>query len=156
VIENFEKAIQEVKTFFGELGLGEFKPVACELSYINHIPKGQGWSTPADIQRVFRDFGWNKNPGRFLPHPSKISWQIEFPLPENKGNLTVTLKQGTRTEDKTSLFILELMARGMAASTSDQAIREWFDLAHEWIVLGFADLTTPEVQKEIWGREGND
>ena len=28
----------------------------------------------------------------------------------------------------------------------------WFDLAHEWIVRGFADLTTEKIQQNIWRR----
>jgi uncharacterized protein (TIGR04255 family) len=153
VIANFEKVMQEVKTFFGELRLGEFKPNECDLTYINHIPKGKGWETLADLQKVLRDFLWTPQRERFLPEPNKISWQTEFPLPKDKGFLTIILKQATRTEDKNSLFILELVARGIGVSTDDKGIREWFDLAHEWIVRGFTDLTTDEIQKDIWERE---
>ena len=37
--------------------------------------------------------------------------------------------------------------------TDKKAIREWFDVAHEFIVRGFTDLTTPEVQRSVWERE---
>jgi len=32
-------------------------------------------------------------------------------------------------------------------------MRNWFDLAHEWIVRGFTDLTEKEMQETIWKRE---
>lgn len=64
-------------------------------------------------------------------------------------------KQATRTKDKVPLLVLELMkTRAIGESASKEAIREWFDLAHEWIVRGFTDLTTTEIQK-IWEREDN-
>lgn len=43
VIKSFEKLLDTIVNFFKEFNLGELKPIEYELSYINHIPKGQGW-----------------------------------------------------------------------------------------------------------------
>jgi len=153
-IKNFERALDTIVKFFSEFDLGVLKPIEYDLSYINHIPKGQGWNTIDDLPRIFTDFFWKKNKKRFLPNPQQIAWETGFALPEQKGYLIVNLKQATRTEDKVPLLVLELKTRGIGESTSKEAIREWFDLAHEWIVRGFTDLTTPKIQK-IWEREEN-
>jgi uncharacterized protein (TIGR04255 family) len=153
VIKNFEAVLNTVSNFFNEFELGELNPIECELSYINHIPKGQGWNTIDDLPRIFSDFVWCQATGRFLPNPINIAWQTGFLLPEKKGRLIISLKQATRTDDKTPLFVLELKAIGLAESTSKEAIRGWFDIAHEWIVRGFNDLTTSEIQKLVWERE---
>ena len=100
------------------------------------------------------DYAWEKTKERFLPKPEKVGWQKEFLLPENKGHLIVSLKQAIRKEDKVPLLVLELKTRGIDESKKKEGIREWFDLAHEWIVRGFTDLTTPEIHK-IWEREEN-
>lgn len=71
-------------------------------------------------------------------------------MPEEKGILTVSLRKGIRTADKTPLLVLELKARGPAKSNSGEEMRRWFDSAHEMIVLGFSDLTNPDVQKSLW------
>ena len=141
-----------VVNFFSELELGELKPIEYELSYINHIPNGQGWNTIDDLPNIFQDFIWKQNNKRFLPSPEKVTWWSEFPLPEKKGHLIVSLKQAIRTEDKITLLVLELKTHGIGESTNKEAIREWFDVAHEWIVKGFTDITTPTIQK-IWERE---
>ena len=154
VIKNFESVLNTIGNFFSEFEFGELKPIEYELSYINHIPKGQGWNTIDDLPGIFSDFVWKQTKKRFLPNPVKVAWQKEFPLPEKKGHLIVNLKQATRTEDKVPLLVLELKTQGIGELTSKEAIREWFDLAHEWIVQGFTDLTTPEIQK-IWERENN-
>lgn len=152
VIKNFWIVLNTIGDFFSEFELGELKPIECELSYVNHIPIGQGWDTIDDLPKIFSDFVWKQANNRFLPNPQKIAWQAEFSLPQKKGQLTVTLKQATRTEDKISLLVLELKTSGISESSNKEAIREWFDLSHEWIVQGFTDLTTPEIQK-IWERE---
>jgi uncharacterized protein (TIGR04255 family) len=154
VIKNFESVLNKIELFFDEFEFGELSPIEYELSYINHIPKGQGWNTTDDLLKIFLDYGWKKTKVRFLPKPEKVAWNIEFSLPEKKGNLVVSLKQAIRTEDKVPLLVLELKTRGIEESARKEGIREWFDLAHEWIVRGFTDLTTPEIQK-IWEREEN-
>jgi len=153
VITEFENLWDTVVNFFNEYSLGELNPIACELSYINHIPKGEGWDTIKDLSKIFSDFTWNQVAGRFLPEPENVAWQTIFKLPENKGHLTVSLKQAIRTEDKVPLIVFELTARGPSESNDKDSIRKWFDLAHEWIVRGFVDLTTQEIQTKVWGRE---
>ena len=152
VINNFENVLNTIVNFFSEFELGGLKPIEYELSYINHIPQGQGWDTIDDLPSILSDFVWKKTSDRFLPYPEKVAWQTEFSLPENKGCLTVSLKQGVRTEDKTPLLILILKTRGVCESPEKKAVREWFDLSHEWIVKGFTDLTTPKIQ-EFWEKE---
>ena len=154
VIKNFESVLNTILNFFSEFELGELKPIEYELSYINHIPKGQGWDTIDDLPRIFSDFVWTQTTERFLPNPEKIAWQTEFPLPEKKGHLIVSSKQAIQKEDKVPLLVLELKTRGIDESATKDRMREWFDLAHEWIVRGFTDLTTSEIQK-IWEREEN-
>ena len=153
VIKQFEKVLNTIEDFFNEFELGKLKPIECELSYINHIPKGEGWNTIDDLSNLFLDFVWKQIGERFLPNPVNIAWQSSFLLPENKGRLNVSLKQATKIDDKTPLFVLELKASGIGESTARAGILEWFDVAHEWIVRGFTDLTTPEAQRTVWGRE---
>ncbi len=154
VIKNFESVMNNITIFFDEFEFGELTPIEYELSYINHISKGQGWNTVDDLPKIFSDYAWEKTKKRFLPKPEKVAWQKEFLLPEDKGHLIVSLKQAIRTEDKAPLLVLELKTRGINESAVKDRMREWFDLAHEWIVRGFTDLTTPEIQK-IWEREKN-
>jgi len=154
VINNFESVLNNVAIFFNEFEFGELRAIEYELSYTNHIPKGQGWDTIDDLTKIFSDYFWEKTKERFLPKPEKVGWQKEFLLPEKKGHLIVSLKQAIRKEDKVPLLVLELKTRGIDESAKKEGTREWFDLAHEWIVRGFTDLTTPEIQK-IWEREKN-
>ena len=77
---------------------------------------------------------------------------MRFALPANKGHLVASLQEGTLKDNNTPVFVLNLTAKGIGQATRS-GIREWFDTAHEWIVCGFADLTTETIQAEDWGRE---
>jgi uncharacterized protein (TIGR04255 family) len=149
VVSNFENVFSIVKELFSEFDLGEPEPIEYELSYINHIPMDSGWKTIDDLSEVFSDFIWNKQTTRFLPTPNEVRWSAVFPFPEQNGHLSVSLKQGIRTEDELPVLVYELKAIGF-----DTVARNWFDLAHEWIVQGFTDLTTAKMH-EIWGKEEN-
>ena len=153
VIDKFESASSIIKSFFSEFDLGELKPVEYELNYTNHIPMGQGWETTDDLSRIFRDFTWSKSADRFLPRPEDVAWNTNFKLPDDKGKLTVKLKQAIRQEDKVRILVLELTVRGVVDLLGDISVRKWFDTAHEWIVRGFTDLTTHEIQTKLWERE---
>lgn len=53
--------------------------------------------------------------------------------------------------DKVPLIVFELIAKRPCETTITQdEIYAWYDLAREWIVKGFTDLTSPKIQKDVW------
>ena len=138
--------------FVGEHDLGDINPVQYEMTYVNHIPEGEGWGGLEDIGSVFPDFRWNTRHKRFLPSPSGTNLQLSFDVPDRTARLHVTIRSGTRAYDQKHLMICELSARGMPPSDSHEAMWTWFDTARHWIVKGFVDLTNERVQHDTWGR----
>lgn len=151
VIGSFETVFEKVNGVLRDFEIGEIEPVEYELTYINRIPRGMGWETIDDLPLVFSDFVWNKKASRFLPSPADVRWTASFSLPEKRGRLVINLMPAIGTEDELPILVYELKAHGF---DSDIDIRDWFDLAHEWIVRGFTDLTTKKMHK-IWGLEKN-
>lgn len=123
------------------------------MTYVNHIPKGDGWETNSDIGNVFSDFAWHAGKERFLSAPDRINWRTSFALPNRAGRLHVKIQTGVFREDEHPLLLFELTVRGIGTDTSAEAMWAWFDLTHEWIVRGFTDLTNPQMQKNIWRRK---
>jgi uncharacterized protein (TIGR04255 family) len=152
IIKKFEKAKSQLDAFTNDLELGTITPLECELTYINHIPIGQGWERIDDLPKVIRDFTWQKGKHDFLPDPVNVGWQVRFELPDGKGWLNVKLNQGKKADGVRGL-VLELAAKGLGEERTTKAMRDWFDLAHEWIVRGFSDLTAKKIQENIWKRE---
>ena len=152
IIKKFEKAKSQLDAFTNELELGTIAPLECELTYINHVPIGQGWKSIDDLGDVIRGFTWQKARHHFLPNPANVACQVRFELPDGKGSLNVKLNQAKKVDGVYGL-VLELAAKGLGEEKTGKAMRDWFDLAHEWIVRGFTDLTAKEMQENIWKRE---
>jgi uncharacterized protein (TIGR04255 family) len=140
--------------FAGRHDLGEVEPDQYEMTYVNHFPQGEAWNTLADVPRLIRDLAWEPE-GRFLPVPEGIVFRRSFILAREWGRLHSTLRRGQRKTDGRDVLVLELTARGYPLSADPRegkAMLDWFDLAHESIVRGFADLTTSEAQQTFWRR----
>jgi uncharacterized protein (TIGR04255 family) len=152
VIDKFWKGWEKFSKFCKDEDLGEIIVNQLEITYINHIPIGQGWKTLGDLGKVFPDVSWRCEE-RFLPFPESIGLRLSFILPESQGRLHVSLKHAIRVADNQSVLLCELTARGMSASKDSSAIRAWFDLGRQWIVRGFADIIDKKIQKELWGRK---
>ena len=152
IIETYERYFGIFVEFLRANGLPEPKPLNCELTYVNFVRQGEGWSSASDISTMFKDFSWTQGK-RFLPSPKAISWSSQFQLPSNSGLLTAKLSQVTRISDASLALRLEMVARGIGESKSLSDLRSWYDLAHEWIVEGFSDLTNSDAQKTLWERE---
>ena len=107
----------------------------------------------SDIKETFPDLAWNSTEKRFLPQPVTLGGQVVFSLPDDKGRLNVTLQHGEKKQpDKCPVLILQIKAQGLGEEKSMDAVWEWFEVAHEWIVRGFTDLTGTTIQKEVWRR----
>jgi len=150
--EQFNKNFELFLKFLEEenIKISEFQQ--CELTYMNQIPKGNGWESIEDIQKIFPDLSLRINEDRFLKSPTEFLTQMKYVLPEDNGYLNIKFQHAHRKIDKVPLLILEISARGLGGDKSLATINSWFELAHEWIVKGFEDLTSLEIQKTIWGK----
>ncbi len=120
---------------------------ACEVTYVNHIDRGQGWKTFADLGNVVK--GWSSaTSSEFLPAPQTISMSLVYPIGK-QGHLNVLLQPGIRESDGTETIQLTLSARCRPVGSSAKDLAETFDLGREWVVRGFVDFTT-EAMHSLW------
>ncbi len=152
VIGHFKEKLGLYEQFISDHGLGTIAAVQYEMTYVNHIPKGEGWDDFTEIGSVFRDHRWQGQEGCFLPPIEHLNFRTTFALPERKARLHVSVRDGKRQEDLQSVLLFELTVRGFPGDSSRDTMWQWFDTAHEWIVKGFTDLTAAEIQKNVWRR----
>lgn len=153
VISMFRERLATFEDFVEENALGTIEPLQYEMTYMNHIPQGEGWDSMGELGTIFPDFTWRNEKDRFLPQTESISWRTSFALPKRTGRLHVTIRNVQRREDNLPLLLYELTVRGMPADTSRDAMWKWFDLAREWIVRGFEDLTGTDIQTKTWRKK---
>lgn len=137
------------QAFLAEEKIGVPKVDQCNLTYVNYIDPNQiqgGLSAPAEMFSVFRE---QKG---FLPGPEVFKWESSYPLPEGHGRLHVVAAPNFRQRDLKLVINLTLIARGNPPEVSNESIKAWFEVAHEWVVRGFDELTTPTMHK-LWGKK---
>ena len=138
----------EFTHFLASENLGAPEINQCEVSYINHIVIGEGLASFAEADKAISAIPSQRGP--FLPQPEMTSFEIRYRMP-GAGRLRVQMQPGIRQKDAREIVQLTLTARGRPQSSDLVASLDWFDMGHEWIVRGFADITTP-VMHSIWRR----
>lgn len=155
IFQRFQESWGLYTKFLSDLALSAPVIRECELTYINHIPTSALGATMKHVADVFVFLGSRETSTGFLPSPSprSVTWASAYELPDEMGRLTVKLHPALRIDTKESIFVLELSAKGLGKETGKEAIEKWFELAHEWIVKGFEDLTSVEFQRRVWGKQ---
>ena len=148
----FQEHLSTFEKFLSDLNIGTLVPRQYEMTYVNHILKGEGWEDLADLGRVFPDFLWNLRDDRFLNVPDGHNYRVNFLFPDKTSRLYATIRSAERRPDKHPLLLFELTVRGLPVDASREAMWKWFDVAREWIVRGFADLSGEEIQQKVWRR----
>jgi uncharacterized protein (TIGR04255 family) len=151
VRERFEDALSAFYSFLSDFEIPIPTPLQYELSYINHISISSDSSLADQIKRVLRDYSWESE-GRFLGEADQFSRALAFLMPEGVGRLHTVARLGQHRETGERILSLELVARGLPISTETSEMWTWFNLAHKWIVRGFADLTEEAIQRDVWRR----
>ena len=152
VISEFRDHFSRLATFVKDHKLGAVLPLQYELNYVNHIFPGEHWEQGKALNAIFPDFQWRQDNRRFLPAGyDAVQWKTVVRLPLDAGRLHISIQSAFKRPEGDPLLVLEMKARGMAKDQSFDSMWQWFDVAHEWIVRGFADITNEKVQQKLWG-----
>jgi uncharacterized protein (TIGR04255 family) len=146
----FERDWQEFCDFLASEKLGAPDVRQCDVTYVNHIDRGKGWETMADLPKLFPCWA-GASSGNFLPPPESALFNVSYLMPEDRGRLRIALLHAFRSSDATETLQLTLTARGKPESSASSDILEWLDLGREWVVRGFTDFTS-ERMHQVWRR----
>lgn len=135
--------------FLEEAGIGKPEVNQCEMSYVNHIELGAGWTSFGELEKVIAPWS-GEYTGTFLPKPESVNIGVRYLLPDQKGRLHIEVQPAIRQKDAKEILQLNITARGKPESSDLSHILEWLDLGHDWIVRGFTDFTTDIMHRE-WG-----
>jgi uncharacterized protein (TIGR04255 family) len=146
MLTRFLSAWEKFSDFARRSGVGDATPSGFELTYVNEL------DDPAvhNIPEFVKSFEWPKLEPSFLkepPHTANIAWT--FVLPDSKGVMNVSTNRSKRPDGRAALLLVLSCVGPASASYS---LHDWFETAHQWIVHGFTDLTTPEAHR-LWKRE---
>ena len=150
VVEHFEGYLSCFQEFLAEENLENLVARQYELTYIDHILQNEGWETLNNLEKIFPSFASLKSQNMFSTDIRDINWQMVFGLPNDFGQLQLTIRSGQRPPDKRLVLRIELTAQ---SNQPYEPRREWFDYAHQEILEFFSKLISDEIQKQFWGRK---
>jgi len=147
----FEREWNEFKTFVSERKIGTVAVQQCEVTYRNELLQGKGWNAFSESLALFAPW-WKDGTDGFLPRPESLSVAGSFRMPGEHGRLHFSAQHVRRPADQREAVQFQLVARGKPASDSNADILNWLDMGHEWVVRGFADLTSEQAH-QLWKRK---
>jgi uncharacterized protein (TIGR04255 family) len=151
--ERFMEDLADFEQFIRAEQLGELIPNQCEVTYVNHIAPGDGWEEHGELEKVLSVWS-GRHSDDFLPMPEGVGISVHYVIPyegQPIGRLHVDLQPAYRVADGKPIYILNLTPRGSPIKGNMDGAFRFLDIGHEWIVRGFASMTTKQMQK-IWRR----
>lgn len=151
----FQRELGEFQAFVQDEQLGHWTPNQCEVTYVNQIVAGEGWTEHGEIGNVLTVFQ-AKYSDTFLGLPENAKLDLRFILKgeggEPIGRLHISAVPGYRRSDSAPVIRLTLTARGRPSGDGVEGVLEFLNKGRETIVESFASITTPEMHR-IWGRK---
>lgn len=141
----FDDIYKRFGDFVHVFDLGGIEENQWEVTYVNHIVRGELWESPGDWKAIFP---WLSFPQDQLD-PDTVNGRWVSVLPDNIGRLHTTLNFGRTAMDGPEALILELTARG--AVSKDVPLTDGLDIGHAAIVRSFTRMTSKKMH-EYWHR----
>jgi hypothetical protein len=129
-----------------EGNLPEFRPIQCEVVYVNHIVRNSLFRSHRDFRHVFNVF-----PLDCPLSPEQLSADLKFVIEDEAGEpigrLHANIVPGFDSESQ-PVYIFQLTARG---APIEGDVMRFLDRGRELIDETFVSLTTTDMHSE-WGR----
>jgi uncharacterized protein (TIGR04255 family) len=152
--EPFAQNFRLLARYVEERGLGSIKPIQCEVTYINQITVGEGWSEHGDLASIV-DIWCDAGGNGFLPKPEQAQFQVSYVIPGEEGpqgRLHASMQPAYTVQEEQPIYVLNMTVRGYPLGDNLEGVLGFFDIGHEWVVRGFASITS-DVMHGLWGRD---
>jgi uncharacterized protein (TIGR04255 family) len=154
IIERFRSALGSFLEFVAAEKLGDVAPTQCEVTYVNHILSGAGWSKHGELDRVITTWE-SRYSDEYLGKPEDVGLRVRYRMDDKDGRalgrLHAVVEPAYRSVDGRPIFVINLTGRGKPEPADLEGAFRLFDHEHEWIVRGFTSITTKDMH-QIWRR----
>ena len=143
--DGFVATLDAVRDVMPKLGL----PTRWSISYVNRIPQGTVWSSPADWT-FFRL--WQPNPlNKLKIEADGFVGRWQFPLEAERGTIDIELTHEPTFSGETDPEFLWLRITTSGPTEShESSLFDGLDYGRETIVRAFGELITSDA-KQFWG-----
>lgn len=129
----------------------------CEVTYVNPIGHPDAGTDHADLAKIINRLRTRPR-GAFLPEAEDAQLHARWRIPAEEigrkgapaGRLYLAAAPGFRPPKNAPIYMVNLTGHVIPSSGDSAGALEALDVAHKWVVLGFKDVTTPDMQR-LWG-----
>jgi len=127
--------------FLAERGLHRPKVARCEMSYFNHIVRGEEWQEFADLPRLFR--AWRGFEGdEVFKNPELVAFNVVQKV--GKGQVMVAVSPAVRTIDGKEILQLNVTGTVVPTDSEDDGLFAGLGECHEIALKGFQSFVSEE------------
>ncbi|HVV73325.1 MAG TPA: TIGR04255 family protein [Verrucomicrobiae bacterium] len=149
----FDDALHTFEGFLQRQGLARIEANQWEVTYVNHLSRGQEWDKPSDWPALLPGL-LGQAAANDEAMPEAVQCGYHFVLPGRRGRLHIELYHGfTGLEASASEILgLQFTTRGPITTNDGEDLASGIELGHSVIVRQFDHVTGP-VAHRIWERE---
>jgi uncharacterized protein (TIGR04255 family) len=142
-------------TFLESSGLPPPQVFQCEVTYVNHLVRGETWDSYNDLAKLLKPFAPRRvvaDYGRdysYLPEAATVALNAGYNLTDVGVSLQVLCQSAVRRNDGAEVIQLTVTAKGDIKDMASEDRWKTLDRCHDAVILGFDDVTT-EYAHEIW------
>ena len=148
--EEFDREYARFVDFILSLGIEEPVPNQWEVTYVNHLVRGEDWETLEDWNKLFPTLHVPPSANETVV-PDVISIDSTYLIEKEKGRLRVSFRRAKHRESGQEVIKLDLTARGPLGGDAGTEMMAGLDLGHRAVVETFAAVSS-EYAHERWGR----
>ena len=145
LLKEFFEYYGKFKDFVDKAGSLDLEENHWEVTYTNHLFKGNLWNSIADWPLVIKGL---QIPYALEQTPESLNMYWNWVLPNQVGRMHATLQTRIHLVEGTELLHLELTCRGPLSQKI--GLEEGLRIGHDAIVESFVKLTTPDAHG-VWG-----
>jgi uncharacterized protein (TIGR04255 family) len=150
--KGFEEDFRAFSGFLQDHDIKAPVPNQCEVTYVNHIELPA--ETAQGDPKWFLSSWSGDHSDSFLSRPESVETTARYVIESNGesvGRLHIAARPAVVSRGGTPVFLLTLTARGRPAERTLEGVLNFLDLGRQYVVRGFASVTTPQAHK-LWGR----
>jgi len=152
--KTLQMELERFQSFVDRENLGTLSPNQCEVTYVNHIMLPEG-NHHGHLNRILAPVSLQST-DTFLSETEEAKVALRYVITNEAGSpigrLHVVAEPAFRIRDGQPMYVLTLTARGGPSGSSIEDALQFMDIGREWVVRGFAAVTTIEMHR-TWGRK---
>jgi uncharacterized protein (TIGR04255 family) len=144
IVPLFKKDWEVFTSFLDEQKLKRPKFIRCEMTYFNHIVRGEHWNAYEDLPKLFRVWrGLDTN--TIFKNVEQVAFNVVQAV--GKGKVSVVVSPGVRLDDGKEILQMTVTGARIIEGSEDKDLFDGLNECHDIALKAFREFVTDEALK---------